>query len=275
MNLRIILTALFLVIISHVGCHSSKELENLNAEDRYQLAKKEFDDGDYLQAIEDFRVITLQFPGSTVADSAQFYLAQSYYHRDQFILAAAEYESLIRSMSTSKFVPQARYEIAMCYNALSPTSDLDQKYTLKALDAFQSFIEYQPTNPLVPQAEEKIRELNTKLAKKEYDSGVIYMKMENYRAAERQFNFVLEKYHDTEYADRAHLSKIEVLVARKRFAEAMKEAERFIERYPSSPLLERVQSLKKDIEAKLHGLAQPRGDSTATSEKTSPRIEVK
>jgi outer membrane protein assembly factor BamD len=91
MTRKTIFGFLVLIIALCGGCQSSKELVDLGAEDRFEVAKKKFDDGNYLDAIEDFRVITLQFTGSRVADSAQFYLAESYFHRDQFILAASEF----------------------------------------------------------------------------------------------------------------------------------------------------------------------------------------
>ena len=275
MRMRILSLVILVALTFSWGCGSSNVLENLSAEDRFQIAKKKFDNESYFDAIEDFRVITLQFPGSAVADSAQFLLAECYYHRDQFILSASEYETLIRTMSTSKFVPTARYQIGMCYYALSPSSELDQKNSHKALDALQSFIEYHPTSPLVPQAEAKIMELNTKLAKKEYDSGVIYMKMENYKAAERQFDFVIEKYHDTEYAPLAVIGKIEALIVRKKYADAKKEVDRFLERYPESPLKERAASLKRQIEGSLQGRTEPKADGTAANAKPTSKSEVK
>jgi outer membrane protein assembly factor BamD len=272
---KTIFACMALIFLLVAGCHSSKELESLNAEDRYEAAKKKFDEGDYLDAIEDFRVITLQYPGSRVADSAQFFLAQSYFHRDQFILAASEYETLINTMSTSKLVPDSRFQIGMCYYELSPNSELDQKYTLKALDAFQSFIEYHPTNSLVPQAEEKIREMNTKLAKKEYNAGVIYMRMEYYRAAEQQFDFVLEKYHDTDYAPPALIGEVEALIARKKYSDAKKEIEKFFERYPSSPLLDRASSLRDQIDSNLQGRSNSKAEGRGSVEKSKTQLEVK
>jgi outer membrane protein assembly factor BamD len=275
MRARTLLTALIPGVILWVGCHSSRQLESLTLEDRFGLAKSKFDDGDYLDAIEDFRVITLQFPGSRVADSAQFYLAQSYFHRDQYILAASEHETLIRSMSASSFVPEARFQIGMCYYELSPSSDLDQKYTYKALDAFQSFIEYHPTNALVPQAEEKIRELNTKLAEKEYNAGRIYMKMEYYGAAERQFGSVLEKYHDTDYAPLALIGEVEALIARKKYPDAKKEIEKFFVRYPSNPLIDKAKQLSEQVESNLQSQANSKAEDTGHSEKQNSQSEVR
>ncbi len=251
---------LFLSLL-FLNCGGSKQtMKHLDAEDRFAIAKQKFNEGNYLEAIEDFSVITLQFQGSSVADSAQFYLGECRYNRGEYILAAAEYEALIRNMSSSKLVPDSRFKIAMCYYNLSPKPELDQKYTLKAIDAFQTFIEYHPTHSLVSVAEAKIRELNDKLAKKEYEAGIIYIKGGNYKAATQQFDYVLEKYHDTDYADRALIAKIEALVARKRYADAKIEVTKFFEKYPTSPLRERAESLKADIENHLKTQSQTTSD---------------
>src|SRR5205823_10031396 len=103
-------------------------------------------------------------------------------------------------------------KIAMCYYRLSPNSWLDQTYTTKAIDAFQNFIDYNPTHQLVHDAEEKIKELNSRLAKKLYEGGLLYMKLEYYASAMKYFDAVIEKYHDTPYAEPAHLGKVRALV---------------------------------------------------------------
>jgi outer membrane protein assembly factor BamD len=71
-------------------------------------------------------------------------------------------------------VPEAQYKLALSYYELSPRAPLDQQYTRKAIDEFQSFVEYYPNNPLVKDAAEKIRELNTRLAKKQYETAKLY-----------------------------------------------------------------------------------------------------
>ena len=275
MAARILSALVVLSVIVLDGCGSSKEVENVSPEDRFRVAKQKFDSEDYLDAIEDFRIITFQFSGSSVADSAQFYLGESYFRRNRFILAASEYETLVRTMSTSQFVPGARFQIGMCYYSLSPSSELDQRNTLKALDELQSFIEYHPTNSLVPQAEEKIQELNTKLAKKDYDSGIIYMKMDNYRAAAEQFDFVLEKYHDTIYAPLALLGKVETLVARRKYPEAKVEVDRFLEKYPSNSLIDQARGLKNQIEDNLQAQGKPKAEGSLPVKKPTSNSQIK
>lgn len=231
-----ILTVSSLVLLALVisGCGSSEPTEQFSAEKRFAIGMRLFNAGEYLDAIEDFRIITLQFQGSTVADAAQYYLAESRYRREEFILAAYEYDQLVRTMPSSPFVAKARFKRAMCYYRLSPEYYLDQTYTRKAIDEFQSFIEYSPADSLVHDAEGKIMEMNTKLAEKDYNDGVIYMKMEYYSAAALTFEDVIEKYHDTPYAELAQLKKAEALFNRKKETEAMAELDTFYRKYPNS-----------------------------------------
>ncbi len=229
------------------GCGSSEPIEQLSAEKRFAVGMRLFNNEDYLDAIEDFKIVTLQFQGSSVADAAQYYLAECRYKREEYILAAYEYETLLRTMPTSSYAAKARYKRALCYYRLSPPSYLDQDYTRKAIDEFQAYIEYSPTDSLVHDAEAKITELNTKLAKKDYDDGVQYMKMDYYRAAVVYFESVLEKYHDTPYAELAQLKKSEALSMRKKYADAMTELETFYKKYPNSQHKEEADRLLSDI----------------------------
>jgi outer membrane protein assembly factor BamD len=123
------------------GCGTTREVEQLSVEKRFEHALALFKDENYLDAYEEFRIVTLQFQGSTFADQAQFDMGECRYRREEYVLAAYEYDVLVRTMPTSKYVPQARYQRAMCYYRLSPASYLDQTYSRQAVDEFQSFIE--------------------------------------------------------------------------------------------------------------------------------------
>jgi outer membrane protein assembly factor BamD len=235
------------VVLILSGCGTTREVEQLSVEKRFEHAMALFKDGNYLEAYEEYRIVTLQYQGSTFADEAQFDMGECRYRREEYVLAAYEYDVLVRTMPTSKYVPRARYQRAMCYYRLSPASYLDQTYSRQAVDEFQSFIEYHPTDSLVTQAEAKISELNMKLAKKEYENGITYIHMEYYKAALASFDHVLEKYHDTPYAEQAQYKRAEVLLLRKRVSEAKAEIEKFFAKYPNSPLKTDAEKLQKDI----------------------------
>ena len=236
------------LLLGLLGCSSTKEIETLSAEVRFAQAMLKFNDESYLEAIEDFKIIIVQYPGSSVADSAQLHLADCRYRRGEYILAGAEYETLVRTMPSSPLVARARYMKAMSGYELSPKSELDQKYTREAIDDFQTFIEYSPTDSLAKGAAAKIVELNNKLAKKEFENGKLYFRLEYFKAAITYFDNVLEHYHDTEYADDALLGKARALRERHDYAGALDAIALFFQKYASSDLKAEVDELKTAVE---------------------------
>jgi outer membrane protein assembly factor BamD len=234
-----------------VSCSSHEVSKQETAEERFQKAKALFDDGDYLDAINQFTVITLQFQGSAFAADAQYYLGECRFKRNEFLLAAFEYGVLKRSMPASPRVPDAQYKLALSYYNLAPKSTLDQQYTRKAIDELQSFVEYYPADEHAPDAEAKIKELNTRLAKKQYDTARLYATMEYYKSAIYYYDDVIEKYHDTEYAPLAYLGKVELLIARRKFVEANAELKKFFDRFPNSVLRSQGEKLRRSIDSEL------------------------
>jgi outer membrane protein assembly factor BamD len=257
----------FVVLTTFIsGCGADEATKQLGAEDRYELGMKAFNDEDYLTAIEEFKVVSLQYQGSKVADSAQFYMGECRFHREEYILAAFEYDILLRTMPSSSFVSRARFRRATCYYELSPSSILDQNYSRKAIDEYQAFLEYHPTDTLVSLAEQRIKDLNTKLAQKDFENGMTYMHMEYYKAASYYFDVVLDKYHDTQYAEPALLKKAEALTQRKKYAEAKEALEKFREKYPASALKLDAERLSSDVETGLR-------DEKLKKQKTTERLK--
>ena len=165
------------------GCSSSVDTINFTPDERLAYAMKIYNDEDYEDALNEFQAIVLQYPGNAIVDDAQFYLGQTRFQRDEYLLAAYEFSKLVKNMPASEFVPQAQYMLAECYYQLSPNYSLDQKYTKKAIEEFQAFIDFFPSNEKVPDAEKKITELNNKLAYKDIVIARIYVKLEYYSAA--------------------------------------------------------------------------------------------
>ncbi len=236
---------LFLIVLGALlaGCSSEETVQPLSAEQRFRLGMSYFQDEDLIEAIEEFKVVTIQFGGTQWADDAQYYMAEARFLREEYILAAYEYDVLTRTMPTSEYVRMARFRRATCYDLSSPGIHLDQENTRKAIDEYQNFLEYHATDSLAVVADRRIRELTAKLAEKEFNNGLIYLKMSYNKAATYYFDLVLEKYHDTPFAEPAHVRKAEALINRKRYDEAIPELTRFLERYPSSGLKAEAEQL--------------------------------
>jgi outer membrane protein assembly factor BamD len=158
----------------------------------------------------------------------------------------------------------------MSYYKMSPPYSLDQQYTRKAIDEFQSFVEYYPTNPLAADATAKIKELDGKLARKLYEAARQYVVLERYTAALRYFDDVIDQYHDTDWAPLAFLDKVEVLINRKKYAEAQANLSRFISRYPNSVLRGRADELQERLSREMKNALPKTGMGTAAIPAVAP-----
>lgn len=238
------------------GCGSSADLVNAGPEERFAAAKKLYDDGDYVEAIAQFDIVKLQFPGSAVADDAQFYTGMSHYGKEEYLLAVEDFRALRRNFASSPFIPEAQYLTGLSYYRLSPRPELDQTYTREAIDELQAFIEYYPLDERRKDAEEKIRELNGRLAKKLFESAEQYVKLGYHRSAGVYYDLVIQQYHDSPFAEPAYLGKITSLFDRRHYAEAREEIAKFIERYPASSLRGEAEAIGARIPPDLSGISR-------------------
>jgi outer membrane protein assembly factor BamD len=243
-----VLAVVVAAILSFGGCSSSEETTMLSAEERFALGMRLFNDEDYLEAINEFTVVTLQYQGSAEADDAQYYLGECRFRREEYLLAAFEYQQLLRNMPASPLVPDAQFRIGLCYYNLSPKSTLDQEYTRKAIDELQTFVEYNPQHAGKPEAERLIADLTGRLAKKSFEIAEQYATLEYYRAAAFYYDDVIEKYHDTEYAPPSYIGKVRMLIGRRKYDDALQTIASFLEKFPSSELRAEALRLKARAE---------------------------
>ncbi len=249
------------------GCGGGDVTKVMSVEDRFAGAKSLFDKGDYLPAVNEFTVITLQYQGSAFAADAQYYLGECRFARGEYLLAAFEYSIVKRNYPANPRVADAQFKLGVAYYKLSPRSSLDQQYTKRSIDELQSFVEYYPSHEKAVEADTIIKELTLRLAKKQYDTARLYRTMEYYRAALYYYDDVIEKYHDTEFAPLSSIGKVELLMSRNRYREAAAESKRFLERYPNSVLRGRMDTLKNEIDDELESQSPSAGQSPGTEGK--------
>jgi outer membrane protein assembly factor BamD len=249
MNKLVILLSLTVVLFW--SCSSSVVVSELTPEEHLKYAIKLYEEEDYLEAVKEFESILLQYAGSSLIDDAQYYVGLTRYKREEYIIAAYEFSKLIKNMPASSFVADAQFMLAECYYGLSPNYNLDQVYTKKAILEYQVFIDFFPLNERVHKAEEKINELNEKLALKDFTIAKIYEKMDYYTASMKYFDYVVETYHDTEYASKALFRKIMLLMEREREDEALADMKKFMLLFPDSEEAVEIIELKNSLEGKI------------------------
>jgi len=239
---------IYLVLVFY--CGNSGSFNESTESGLFSSGMRDFEKSNYYRARGKFEMFMKLYPGSTVIDSAQFFLSESYYGLKEYISAASEYQNLIRNYPNSQLADNAQYKIAMSYNELSADYNLDQEYTIKAINEFITLIEDYPESDYVEDTANKIMELRSKLAKKRFENAKQYKKLGSYVAAKRYFLDVVEDYIDTKWASEAMFEIGECEIKLKDFQSAKKTFEEFIKNYPDHKLVEnakfRIQQLSDE-----------------------------
>jgi len=242
--LIVILLSISLLIIS---CSSSKDTEIKSAEEMFKKGMELFNDNDLLEASKVFDIIKLQYPASQYADDAQYYLAEINFKKDEFILAAFNYNMLRRLYPNSEYSKISMYKTALSYYNLSPDPERDQEYTLKAIDAFQEFQRAYPRDSLYEQAGIFIQELRTKLAEKNYNIANLYRTIYSPSASIIYLDLIIDDFPDTRFYDLAVIMKIEILIEQNKFEEAKFIINTFKTNYPDSQNLSKILALEQKM----------------------------
>lgn len=246
------------------GCSGSNQLQHDSAEDAYQRGMELFEAEDYDDAIRYFRAVFSYGRANDWADDAQLHMARAYRNDRQYRLAATEYRRFLQLYRNDERAPIAEFERAMCFYELSPRYQLDQSDTQQALSLFQLFIERYPQHELVAEAEERVRTLREKLARKKYEAATLYETREMWRAAAVTHEKVFDQYPETSWADDALLGAVRSYIEysersieqrqAERLQQAIEHYNRLTQVFPDSPLLDEAEGLYQEAQQQLEAV---------------------
>lgn len=195
----IIYLYLLSVISLFISCGKELTIEDLGFEKSLNLAMKKYNDADYTKAIADFNVILLNYGGEQGIDQVQFLLAKSHFELQEYYSASYEFIRLTERFPESAFVEESYFMDAECFRMLSPRYVLDQDETFKAVSKYQTYLDLYPQGRFSDQSAKNISGLREKLARKEFEAGTLYLKLDQPRAAKIYFNEIINNYYDTSY----------------------------------------------------------------------------
>jgi tol-pal system protein YbgF len=92
-------------------------------EDTFSTAYADFTKGNYSLAIAGFQEFLKRFPGSELADNAQFWIGESSFSQGDFETAAAQYEQVIQKYPKGDRVPAALLKKGICLTELNRTPE--------------------------------------------------------------------------------------------------------------------------------------------------------
>ncbi len=235
---RLIWPVLIGGLLLTVGCAAFRKTQShepLGVDEAWQKAKSLFARERYLRAQSVLHDIVLNYSGSAVIDSAQFYLALTSFETEDYLVAADEFRRVLEQYPSSALVGDALYFEARCYYQLSPQYTLDQSNTNKALQGFQRFLEEYPTHALADSGYRYLGLTRSKLARKVYAAATLYYGLREYASAVLYADVVLDNYYDTPLAEHAQFLKARSFYALRTWDRARGELDVYLQKYPAGP----------------------------------------
>ncbi|MGH8015927.1 MAG: outer membrane protein assembly factor BamD, partial [Candidatus Zixiibacteriota bacterium] len=233
-----------------------------------ELGNKAFSEKKYLAAIEYFQTVVFNHGGESFVDTAQYYLALSYYSNREYIVAGAEFNRLALNYPSSVFFENAIFMRASCFFEGTPKHyGLDQSDLETAIKQFEDFIIDFPESALVPQASEYLAVARGRLARKYYESAVVYRRIGALIAAQKYYQVVIDDFTASEFAPRALFEMAEINLKIKKYSEAQAGFANFVTLYGQHELTSKALKFSKEAAFKSGVLAFEKGELVTAKER--------
>ena len=189
---KIIIISFLIIIIP--SCWS----ESISEEDKillnYDEGIKFYNKKKYSKAKDSFRYVILHSMGSRLAFEAEFYLAESLYNLKEYEDALYAYDNYARSSQDLGLIELSRFRLCQCAYNLTINYRKDQTATDDAIDKIEIFLEDYPQSQYSLELLVLKSELKYKLAKKEYEAAILYIKLQEYKSALVYLSDILNNY---------------------------------------------------------------------------------
>jgi len=158
----------------------------------------------FQEAVDCLEIFKSRFPDSTYAVDAELNIADAYFRKKDWVLAAETYNLYTRLHPTSEKLDYAYYRAGLAYEKQLPKSiDRDLSSLNNAQENFAMVYRRFPTSPYAEMAKAKYDEIRGRGAKKDMYVGKFYYKTGQYRAAIPRFLEILQEYPGLGYDEEA------------------------------------------------------------------------
>ena len=266
------LILLFVIAAFMFSCRSQSLIQPGDSlEVAYEKAYSLFEEEKWSDAASAFETVISIGRGTEFGRDAQFYLAESYFNNRRYMLAASEYERYSSNHPNSERRQEVDFKAATSYYQMSPRFNIDQTNTHRAIERFNLFLARYPNSEMADEAGDKIAELRNKLARKNYEAAEFYMRTNRYNAAAVYHDIILDRYPDSDYAERALYRQIDAYIRyaensvtarqEERFEKAVDSYETYVQLFPRGENREQAEQL---YERAMRALYNIRGDEEET-----------
>lgn len=232
-----------------------KNPDNIAAKD--SAAFYLYNKGDYELASEYYGQLIGLYKGKDRQEKVYYYYCYTKYYLNEFITASYLFNTYAELFANTEYTEECAYMSAYSLYMQSVPYRLDQTATKKALQSLQLFINKYPDSKYVTEANDIIRKLRERLAKKLYKDASLYYNISYYKAAIWTFKNLIKEYPDTEYREEVEFKIFKSMVKyagksvhhkkEARYKEAKNYYTEFIKNFPSSEYLQEAEILYSKI----------------------------
>lgn len=194
---------IIILILGLTACQNKyqKLLKGSEYEKQYEVANIHYNEGDFYKAQQLYENVISVYRGSTKGEISLINLARCHLEMGDFMLAGYYYKTFATTYPNSERIEDAQYFSAMSYYYESPKPSLDQQYTIKAIDEFQTYINQFPESARVDSCNTYISILRDKLELKAYNIAKLYVNLQKYKAAKVELVNYLMEFPDSEFRE--------------------------------------------------------------------------
>lgn len=229
------------------------------------MADSLYNEGQYKRALKLMEQIVPAYRGKPQAEKLMFIYSNTFYELGDFYLSGYQFERFSNSYPQSEKAEEAAFKGAKSFYHLSPRFSLEQKDTYTALEKLQNFINKFPNSEFMPEANELVSELTTKLEKKEFEIAKQYYRLSDHNrdynsAIKALDNFILD-HPGSDFREEAHFLKFKaayelavrsvIFRVEERLITSTVYYNTFIRNYPESKFRPEADEIKRDIDNRL------------------------
>ncbi len=205
----------------------------------YDKAANDIQHGRYSIGRMALQTLINTYPDSEFLAKAKLEIAQSYYKEGG---TAGLKQSVVECKDFITFFPfldeaaNCQLQIAMAHYRQMEKADRDHAEAVQAEAEFQTFLEKYPSSPLLPQAEQHLREVQEVLAEGNFSVAYFYYSRTAYRAAGARLIELTNRYPLYSQADQANWMLGQIYEKGEHNEIAARYYSRIVKDYPLSPL---------------------------------------
>ncbi len=187
------------VAVGGISCAKDKlnighENPELEIQKCIELSNKK----NYEKAVECLEIFKSRFPGTPAGQEAELRIADNYFNKKDYLIAADTYQTFIRFHPSHPRLDYAQYRTGISYlKSLPKAIDRDQQNMDEAIDHLEYTIRNFPQSTYLEPAQKALSEAKNRRDRRSFYIGHFYYRTGEYKAAAGRFKEIIEKNDET------------------------------------------------------------------------------